>query len=65
MHSLTLALDGGDWSASHPGHFIPGKRAPCTHWIGGWVCPRAINKGVYCKYLCAKKRGLQHVTGNK
>jgi hypothetical protein len=24
-HSLTLALDGGEWSASRPGRFIPGK----------------------------------------
>jgi hypothetical protein len=23
MHSLTSALDGGEWSASHPGHFTP------------------------------------------
>jgi hypothetical protein len=42
MHSLTLALDGGEWSASHPGHFTPRKRAPGIHWIGGWVGPRAI-----------------------
>jgi hypothetical protein len=32
----TLALDGGEWSASNPGCFTPG-----THWIGGWVSPRA------------------------
>jgi hypothetical protein len=41
-HSLTLALDGGEWSASHPGHFTPRERAPGTHWIGGWVGPRAV-----------------------
>jgi hypothetical protein len=23
------------------GRFIPGGRAPATHWIGGWVDPRA------------------------
>jgi hypothetical protein len=34
---LTSALVGGEWSASHPGRFIPGERAPGTHWIGGWV----------------------------
>jgi hypothetical protein len=28
---LTLELDGGEWSASHPCHFIPGKTAPGTH----------------------------------
>jgi hypothetical protein len=37
---LTSALVGGEWSASRPGSFIPGERAPGTHWIGGWVNPR-------------------------
>jgi len=32
---LTSALDGGEWSASLPGHFIPGMKASGTHWIGG------------------------------
>jgi hypothetical protein len=41
-HSLTSALDGGEWSASRPGRFTPRKRAPCTHWIGGWEGPRAV-----------------------
>jgi hypothetical protein len=41
-HSLTLALDGGKWSASCPCCFTPRERAPHTHWIGGWVDPRAI-----------------------
>jgi hypothetical protein len=40
-HSLTSALDGGEWSASRPGRFTPSERAPRTHWIGGWVGPRA------------------------
>jgi hypothetical protein len=39
-HSLTSALDGGEWSASRPGCFTPSERAPCTHWIGGCVGPR-------------------------
>jgi hypothetical protein len=38
---FTSALVGGEWSASHPGRFTPGKRAPGTHWIGGWVDLRA------------------------
>jgi hypothetical protein len=38
---LTSALDGGEWSASRPGRFTPGERAHGTHWIGGWVGPRA------------------------
>jgi hypothetical protein len=37
MHSLTSALDGGEWSASRPSRFISKERAPGTHWIGGWV----------------------------
>jgi hypothetical protein len=39
---LTSALEGGEWSASRPGRFSPSKRAPGTHWIGGWVGPRAV-----------------------
>jgi hypothetical protein len=38
---LTSALVGGEWSASRPGRFTPEERAPGTHWIGGWVDPRA------------------------
>jgi hypothetical protein len=36
-HSLTSALDGGEWSASFPGRFTLRERDPVTHWIGGWV----------------------------
>jgi hypothetical protein len=38
---LTSALAGGEWLASRPGHFTPGERAPCTHWIEGSVGARA------------------------
>jgi hypothetical protein len=38
---LTSALVGGEWSASRPCRFIPGKGPPATHWIGGWVDLRA------------------------
>jgi hypothetical protein len=41
-HSLTSALDGGEWSASRPGRFTPRERAPGNHWIEGWVGPRAV-----------------------
>jgi hypothetical protein len=41
-HSLTSALDGAEWSASRPGRFTPRERVPSTHWIGGWVGPRAV-----------------------
>jgi hypothetical protein len=41
-HSLTSALDRGEWSTSRPGRFTPRERTPCTHWIGDWVGPRAV-----------------------
>jgi hypothetical protein len=41
-HILTTALDGGEWSASRPGRFTPREEDPVTHWIGGWVGPRAV-----------------------
>jgi hypothetical protein len=31
---LTSELDGGEWSASRPGRFIPTERTRGTHWIG-------------------------------
>jgi hypothetical protein len=31
MHYLTSALDGGEWSASHPGHFTPRESAYGNH----------------------------------
>jgi hypothetical protein len=41
-HSLTSALDGGELPASHSGRFTPRERASVSHWIGGWVSPRAV-----------------------
>jgi hypothetical protein len=41
-HSLTSALDGGEWSASRPGRFTPRERALGTNWIRGWLGPRAV-----------------------
>jgi len=31
---LTFALDGDKLSASRPGPFTSGERAPGSHWIG-------------------------------
>jgi hypothetical protein len=36
---LTLALDGGEWSASHPGRFTPREIIPFSLRIGGWKGP--------------------------
>jgi hypothetical protein len=41
MHSLTLTLHGNEWSASRPGALPPREKAPGTHWIEGWLGPRA------------------------
>jgi hypothetical protein len=41
-HSFTSALDGGEWSASRSSRFTPREKAAGTHWIGGWVGPRAV-----------------------
>jgi hypothetical protein len=38
---LISALVGDEWSASRLGLFTPRERAPGTHWIGGWVDPKA------------------------
>jgi hypothetical protein len=38
---LTSAVVGGEWSVSRHGRFTPWERVPGTHWIGGWVDPRA------------------------
>jgi hypothetical protein len=39
---LDLGTRWSEWSASRPRRFIPRERAPGTHWIGGWVGPRAV-----------------------
>jgi hypothetical protein len=38
---LTLTIDGGEWLAPRSGRFTREETAPATHWIGGWVGPRA------------------------
>jgi hypothetical protein len=55
-----LALNGGEWSTSPTGSFIPRAREPETHWKGGWVGPTAsldaVEKG---KISCSCKQ-LSH-----
>jgi hypothetical protein len=55
-YSLTSALDGGGWSASHPDRFIPRERAPGTHWTGGWVGPRAVLDAVAKRKIPSSRR---------
>jgi hypothetical protein len=37
---LTSAIVGAEWSASRPGPFTSGERAPDVHLIGEWLGPR-------------------------
>jgi hypothetical protein len=53
---LTSALDGGEWSASRPGHFTPRGKAPFTHWIGGWVGCTAILDAVVKRKILSPRR---------
>jgi len=63
LHALlTSALDGGEWSASHPGRFTPRERAPGTHWIGGWVDPR---NGLDAVDITKRKFGKEMTTQTK
>jgi hypothetical protein len=55
-HSLTSALDGGEWSASVPAVLPPRERAPGTHWIGDWVGPRACLDAVVKKKIPSSRR---------
>jgi hypothetical protein len=55
-HSLTSALNGGEWSASRPGRFTSKERAPGTHWIGGWVGPRAVLDAVVKRRISSPRR---------
>jgi hypothetical protein len=55
-NSLTSALDGDEWLPSHPGLFIPRERTPGTHWIGGWVGPRAVLDAVVKRKIPSPRR---------
>jgi hypothetical protein len=39
-----------------PGHFTPRERAPGTHWIGGWVGPRAVLEAVVKRRIPSPRR---------
>jgi hypothetical protein len=56
IHSFTSVLDGGEWSASRPCRFTPRETAPVTHWIGGWVSPRAVLDAVVKRKMPSPRR---------
>jgi hypothetical protein len=55
-HSLTSALNGGEWSASLRGRFNPRKKAPGTHHIGGWVGPKVVLDAVVKRKIPTPRR---------
>jgi hypothetical protein len=57
-HSLTSALDGGEWSALRSGRFISRRRDPGTHWIGGWVDPRVVLDVVVKRKISSPPPGI-------
>jgi hypothetical protein len=61
-HSLTSALNRDEWSASWPCRFTPRERAPSTHWIGGWVVPRAVLDVVVKRKIPSPRRELHPKT---
>jgi hypothetical protein len=56
MHSLTSALDGGEWSASRPGRFTSSERSPGTYWIGCWLGPRTVLNAVVKRKIPSPRR---------
>jgi hypothetical protein len=59
---LTSALHGGWVVIVTPRpRFTPGERTPCTHWIGGWVGPRAgLDAGARRKISSCRGSNLDH-----
>jgi hypothetical protein len=55
-HSVTSALDGGEWLTSRPYRFTPRERAPGTHYVGGWVGPRAVLDAVVKRKIPIPRR---------
>jgi hypothetical protein len=49
-------LNGSEWSASRPGRFIPRERVPGSHWLGGWVGPRAVLDAVVMRKITSPHR---------
>jgi hypothetical protein len=57
---MTSLLVGGEWSASSLCRFIPVERAPGTHWIGGWMDPKAgLDDTEYLKFLALTELELR------
>jgi hypothetical protein len=58
---MTSAPDRYQRSASRPGRSTPGEIAPSTHWIQGWVSPRAgLNAVGKIKILPCREKNQDH-----
>jgi hypothetical protein len=53
---LDLGTRVSEWSASRGGRFTPRETAPGTHWIGGWMGPRAGRDAVVKKRIPSPRR---------
>jgi hypothetical protein len=47
---------GGELSDSRPDRFTRRERAPSTHFIGGWVGPRAVLDAVVKRKIPSPRR---------
>jgi hypothetical protein len=57
---LNLVTNGDEWLASRPGCFTPG-----THWIGGWVGPRANLDAVEERKMLLHQKQTQFLPHSK
>jgi hypothetical protein len=59
LHAFLMwTLDEGGRSASCPTHFNARERIASTHWIGGWVGPRARMDVVVRRKKSLKLQGV-------
>jgi hypothetical protein len=61
-----LGTSRGEWLASRPGLFTLRERTSGTHWIGGWMGPRAVLGMVVVKlklFLCLTKHHAMNTYG--
>jgi hypothetical protein len=59
MAFLISALYGGERSASRSSRFTPRERAAGTHWMGGWVDPRASLDAVVKRKIPGPPPGIE------
>jgi hypothetical protein len=55
QHAMKVFWGSGG-IASRPGRFAPREIAPISHWIGGWVGPRAVLDAVVKREIPSPRR---------